>query len=61
MNKEQAIKVLSEMQMWRRGEGAYSIMGEVMPYSPAIYGEAIDYAIKYMNDENIQSENKGEG
>lgn len=50
MTKEQAIKVLTEMQMWRRGEGSYSVMGNEMPYSPAIYGEAIDFAINYLKE-----------
>jgi hypothetical protein len=45
MDKKQAIKILHEMQKWRRYTG-----NEIkkMPYSPYTFGLAIDYAIKYL-------------
>lgn len=42
-----AITILKEMNLWRRGEGKYDGV-KPMPYSPEEFGEAIDFAIKYM-------------
>ena len=52
MNKQKAIKVLTEHNRWRRGEGEYSGEGKVAsdpypqpPYSPAEIGQAMAEAM----------------
>lgn len=57
MTDKEAKKILLEMQKWRRGEAPYD--GETpeehrdMPYSPEVYGQAIDVAISAL-DKRIQ-------
>ena len=57
MNKQKAIKVLTDHNRWRRGEGEYSGEGTsvsapfpMRPYTPAEIGEAIDIAIHLMSE-----------
>ena len=40
--RRRVIRILSDMQKWRRGEDVG------MPFSPAIFGIAIDVAIKIL-------------
>jgi len=49
MKTKKAIKILKEMNKWRRAEPPYEEMGS-MPYNPGKYGKAIDQAIKVMED-----------
>ena len=50
MNREQAIKVLEEYQVWRRYDGdIFSPDRPAMPH-PLTVGEAIDYAIKILKE-----------
>ncbi len=53
MNKKEALKILHEMQKWRRRTGKNSFH-DPMPFTPREFGLAIDYAISYMrkNKEN---------
>lgn len=52
MTKTQALKVLQEMQKWRRGEYPYDDEGgKSMPYEPSVFGEAIDVAIEELSPE----------
>lgn len=46
MTTEQAITILQEMQIWRKGQPPYDAPGAKMPYSPADFGKAIDMAIE---------------
>ena len=48
MSREQAIKVLEEYQEWRRYDGPIG-EGPEMP-SPSTIGEAIDFAIKILKE-----------
>jgi len=48
MNKEQVIKILTEMNKWRRGLSPYNEMHPV-PYSSTVYGEALDSAIQFLS------------
>ena len=40
MTRKEAIKVLHDTQIWRRGRG------DSMPHTPKVFGEAIDIAIR---------------
>ena len=46
MDKKEAIKILHEMQKWRRKRNGVGF--DPMPYSPKEFGEAIDFAMNYM-------------
>lgn len=48
MNRDEAILVLTEMQKWRRGMKPYDEAGCQSPYSPRVYGLAIDYSLRWM-------------
>lgn len=50
MNREQAIKVLEEYQVWRRYNGPIG-EGPEMP-NPFTIGEAIDFAIKILKEDD---------
>lgn len=55
--RKEVIKVLHEMQKWRRGNG------DVMPYSPKQFGIAIDVSIRVlrgMSDEHFNKLVNGE-
>ncbi len=45
MTHDEAIHILTEHNMWRRGEGVYGGVGVAMPLSPEELGRAIQYAI----------------
>jgi hypothetical protein len=47
MKKNTAIKILTEMQAWRRGDGELNRP----PYSSEEYGLAIDFAIRYISSD----------
>lgn len=53
MTEKLALKVLTEMNKWRRGEPPYDDVSperyEAMPYEPSQFGEAIDVAIEVLN------------
>lgn len=56
MNKKEALKILHEMQKWRRRNGKNSFH-DPMPYTPRDFGLAIDFAIRYMR-KNGKNETK---
>jgi hypothetical protein len=45
MTNEQALKILREYQLWRRGIGAYRKDNAAFPYDQSRLGESIDVAI----------------
>tara|TARA_S200002703_G_scaffold145900_1_gene140555 strand:+ start:3826 stop:3999 length:174 start_codon:yes stop_codon:yes gene_type:complete len=48
MKHEEALKILQQMQLWRRGDPPYELLG--MPYTPQQYGEALDVAIELLKE-----------
>lgn len=48
MNTEEAIEILEQHQLWRKGLPPYEVGGECMPHTPKDLGLAIDAAIEYM-------------
>lgn len=51
MNTQEAIEILEQHQLWRRGLPPYERGGEGMPHTPAQLGLAIDAAIEHMKRE----------
>ena len=57
---EEALKVLTEFNKWRRSEAPYGWYEEPektlqLPYTPKEIGEAIDVAIKVLGERHEQS------
>jgi hypothetical protein len=53
MNKEEALKIIVEMQRWRRGQSPYDCEQPVnLPYTSKQYGEALDVAIGILATDN---------
>jgi hypothetical protein len=50
------IKVLSEMNKYRRSRKPYAKAGSPMPYTTIEFGEAIDYAIRELRRINRDGE-----
>ena len=46
METKQAIKIVEEMQLWRRGKGKYDEAGVQPKYTPKEFGEALDKLIE---------------
>lgn len=55
MTKPEALNILTEMQLWRRGLPPYDDTPCEMPHSPKKWGEAVDIAIEVLC-ESIQNE-----
>ncbi len=51
MTSQEARIVLSEMNKWRSSQGEYDVAGATMPFSPLVFGEAIDKAIEVLDKE----------
>ena len=49
-NRQNAYKILKDMQNWRRGNPPYDKDGSTMPFSPVTYGQAIDIAIRMLEE-----------
>ena len=48
MNIITSIKIIKEMQKWRRSEGKYGKDEPMeMPFSPSVYGRALDSLINF--------------
>lgn len=45
MTTPEAIKIIKEMQKWRRGEEPYNAVPSTMPHTPEQFGMAIDHAL----------------
>lgn len=45
MTRREVILILKELNNWRRG-------ADIPQHNPTTIGEAIDFAIKYLEDEN---------
>lgn len=43
------IEILTEYNRWRRAEDEYGASGIPCPCSPKLIGEAIDYAVMYLD------------
>jgi len=48
MKTKKAIKILKEMNKWRRAEPPYDSPLAEVPYTPKQYGKAVDQAVKVM-------------
>ena len=53
--KKEAIRILTEFNLWRRGEGQYSWSQDpaelrTLEITPRDIGKAIDYAVQYMKE-----------
>lgn len=64
MTKEEALEVLREFNLWRRGEGKYKWSetpseNEPLPYTPKEVGKALDVAIAVLKkDVELEAINK---
>lgn len=50
MSKKRVIEILTEYQLWRRGEIPYQVGGEKLNISPFEISTAIDLAIQYLQE-----------
>jgi hypothetical protein len=58
MTNKQALRILRDYQLWRRGKYPFDEMGHVFEYTPKEIGEAIDVAIKELSDVRLTSNSK---
>lgn len=56
MELQEARKVLSEINKWRRSQGEYAEKGTPMPYSARAFGVALDIAVTVL-DKQLEHEN----
>lgn len=54
MKTDEAIKILEQHQLWRKGEPPYGQGGEGMPHTPVELGAALTHAIDCMNQTQWQ-------
>lgn len=47
MNRKEALKILHDMQKWRRRNGR-NRFSDPMPHTSKAFGQAIDFAINYL-------------
>tara|TARA_R110002020_G_scaffold174164_1_gene365199 strand:- start:31 stop:228 length:198 start_codon:yes stop_codon:yes gene_type:complete len=52
MKTKKTIKILKEVNKWRRSEPPYDDGVVGIPHSPKQFGKAIDHAIKVMADDS---------